>query len=324
MDQVHPPDFESQFAADVYHGLTSQPKKVGSKYFYDEKGDELFQAIMHLPEYYLTGKEFEILQDNKHAISEIFATETGFDLIELGAGDGKKTKILLRHFLNEDLNFKYIPVDISQNVLEILDRSLEKEIPNLDVEPQQGTYTEVLARLNEYRHRKKVILFLGSNIGNFLEQEAIHFLTKISKTMGHDDLLLVGIDQKKDPAKILAAYNDSSGVTAAFNKNLLVRINRELDANFDPDTFLHWPMYDPETGITKSFLVSQKEQEIEVNSLNLKVHFRQWETIHTEISMKYDDEGMARIAAAAGLKMSNSFNDKDSYFKNYIFKKAQI
>lgn len=322
MNNTNPIKFETQFAADVFHGLTSYPKKISSKYFYDEKGDELFQQIMDLPEYYLTGKEFDIISHFKKDIAEAFKSEEGFDLIELGAGDGKKTKLLLRHFTEERLKFKYLPVDISENVLNQLSASLKAEIPQLNVEPQQGTYAQVLEKLRDYRHRKKAILFLGSNIGNLRQEEAVAFLKKISSSMEKDDLFFMGVDQKKHPDLILAAYNDSAGVTADFNKNLLHRINRELDADFDPEAFIHWPIYDPETGVAKSFLVSNKEQVVQINSLNLEVTFQKWESIHTEISQKYDDTSIAWLAGEADLIIEAGFSDEEGYFKDYLFKKG--
>jgi L-histidine Nalpha-methyltransferase len=322
MNKVKPPQFKTQFAADVFHGLTAYPKSLSSKYFYDKKGDELFQQIMNLPEYYLTGKEFAILEENKQQIGKIFNASEGFDLIELGAGDGKKTKILLRHFMNKKFLFKYLPVDISANVLSQLSKSLKKEIPGIILEPQQGMYREVLDRLADFRERKKVILFLGSNIGNLSQEEAVNFLKKISDSMTGEDLFFMGADQKKHPQKVLSAYNDSLGVTAAFNRNLLVRINRELKANFDPTTFLHWPVYDPESGVAKSFLVSKKEQTVQINSLNLEVVFAEWESIHTEISQKYDDTSIAWLAKETGLKITGSFSDSEKNFTNYIFQKS--
>lgn len=321
MDKPKSPHFTSQFASDVFHGLTTFPKKISSKYFYDEKGDDLFQEIMDLPEYYLTGKEFDILKENKADIGESFTSKEGFDLIDLGAGDGKKTKILLHYFTEVGHDFNYLPVDISGNVLEQLTKSLKSEIPDLRVDPQQGTYAEVLERLSAYKKRKKVILFLGSNIGNLLQEEAVSFLRKISASMSTEDLLFIGIDQKKHPQKVLDAYNDPTGVTAAFNKNLLTRINRELEANFDPEAFLHWPVYNPESGVAKSYLLSRKEQTVRINSLNLEVVFREWETLHTEVSQKYDNHSVGWLAEEAGLTIAKSFSDQENYFKDYIFKK---
>lgn len=320
MNNTKPPEFKTQFAQDVFLGLTSYPKRISSKYLYDDKGDELFQQIMELPEYYLTGKEFQILTRHREEIGNAFASSEGFDLIELGAGDGKKTKVLLRHFEQKSYNFKYLPVDISHNVLEQLSESLQEEIPGLDVEPQQGTYMQVLNNLADFKERKKVILFLGSNIGNLSQQEAVGFLSKIRKAMSDSDMFFMGVDLKKDPQVILDAYNDKAGVTEAFNKNLLVRMNRELEADFDPEAFMHWPLYEPETGVAKSFLVSKKEQTVQINSLNLEVNFQKWETIHTEISQKYDDTSIAWLAEEAGLKIAGSWADKENSFKNYLFK----
>ena len=320
MTKNKPPELSSDFASDVYTGLTSEPKQLSSKFFYDKKGDELFQQIMELPEYYLTGKEFGILQQNKEEIGKTFNDPEGFDLIELGAGDGKKTKLLLRHFEEQQYDFKYLPVDISNNVLDQLQNSLKTEIPTLEVIPQQGTYAQVLDKLADYKARKKIILFLGSNIGNLSREQAVSFLKKIAAAMNENDLFFIGMDQKKHPQKILNAYNDASGVTAAFNKNLLSRINREFDADFEPDNFLHWPVYDPETGVAKSYLVSTITQKVRINSLNLEVDLRAWESIHTEVSQKYDDKSVAGLAEGAGLTITGSFSDPEKYFKNYIFK----
>ena len=315
--------FSSPFEADVYGGLTSTPKTLNSKYFYDKKGDELFQKIMELPEYYLTDLEYQILDQNKAKIAEAFKGKAGIDLIELGAGDGKKTKILLRHFQESGIDFEYLPVDISENVLQQLSSSLEAELPGIKVSPQQGTYTEVLERLGEYKSRKKVILFLGSNLGNMLPEQAAGFLKKINSSMSSEDILFLGLDQKKHPKKILEAYNDPAGVTEAFNKNLLLRINRELEGNFVPDDFLHWPVYNPESGTTKSYLVSKKEQQVYLKSLDLTVEFRAWESIHTEISQKYDRASVSLLAQESGMSITGNFTDANEYFKNYILQKKK-
>lgn len=315
--------FETQFEEEVHIGLTDYPKHLSSKYFYDEKGDKLFQDIMDMPEYYLTNAEFDIFSTRTDEITQLFAKDSeSFNLIELGAGDGKKTKILLQKLVDNKIDFNYLPIDISQNVLNQLSNSLQKEIPEVNVEPQQGTYFEALENIASLTDAKKVILFLGSNIGNLLHPQAIEFLTQVQKLMRKDDLFFVGFDIKKNPQTILNAYNDQTGITAAFNKNVLARINSELGGNFDLDKFLHWEVYDPESGTAKSYLVSKEQQSVLVEKLNLKIDFTPWETIHTEISQKYDDKTVAWLAEKSGLQIDTQFTDSKNQYKNYVFKKV--
>ncbi len=322
MSIKNPPKIDASFKTDVYKGLTSFPKYLYSKYIYDSTGDKLFQDIMNLPEYYLTNCEFDILSLHTEEIAELFNnTETGFDLIELGAGDGKKTKIVLRHLAENKFDFVYKPIDISKNAIDSLTNNLAKEFPQIKVDGEKGSYFDVLERLQTYKARKKVLLFLGSNIGNLLHPQAIDFLTKLKEIMGPEDLLFMGFDQKKNPQTILDAYNDPTGVTAAFNKNLLHRINRELDGNFDTDAFKHWEVYDPESGTAKSYLVATKAMEVIVKSLDLSIQFDAWETIHTEISQKYDDKTVQWLADSAGLTIETFFEDENGYYKNYVFRR---
>ncbi len=309
------------FKQDVHQGLTDFPKHLSSKYIYDKNGDRLFQEIMAMPEYYLTECEFEILSTQTQTIGELFRDrENGLDLIELGAGDGKKTKVLLKYMADNDFNFIYKPIDISENAVDMLCASLAHEMPTLNVDAEVGEYFEVLDRLKEFDKRKKVIMVLGSNIGNLLHPNAIDFLTKLENTLGPDDLLFMGFDQKKNPQTILDAYNDKTGITEAFNKNVLTRINRELDGNFDIKKFMHWESYNPQTGTAKSFLVATEAMEVTVEQLQLNIHFDQWETIHVEISQKYDDKTVAWLAQQSGLEIVTSFADQNGYYKNYVFK----
>jgi dimethylhistidine N-methyltransferase len=323
MQEQTPTLFHTQFEEEVYVGLTDYPKHLSSKYFYDEKGDKLFQDIMNMPEYYLTNAEFDIFSTHKEKITELFRKDSNsFNLIELGAGDGKKTKILLQNLIDNKVDFKYLPIDISQNVLEQLSNSLKNEMPEVNIESEQGTYFEALKNIASLTDAKKVILFLGSNIGNLLHLQAIEFLSKVQALMDQDDLFFVGFDQKKNPQTILDAYNDQTGITAAFNKNVLTRINSELGGNFDLDKFLHWEVYDPETGTAKSYLVSNEQQSVVIEKLDLKADFAPWETIHTEISQKYDDRTVEWLAEKSGLKIETHFTDSKNQYKNYVFKKA--
>ncbi len=314
----------STFEKEVCEGLTAFPKYLSSKYFYDEIGDKLFQQIMALPEYYLTRAEFEIFESNKSDIVQSFDTDKkGFDLIELGAGDGKKTKILLQELHKNDHDFTYMPVDISQNAVDGLIAALNKEMPGVSTQGQVGEYFEVLDRLKHMSDRKKVIMVLGSNIGNLLHPRAIQFLKKLCNAMHQDDLIFMGFDQKKHPQKVLDAYNDKTGVTEAFNKNVLARINKELNGNFDLDKFMHWETYDPESGTAKSYLVSKEKQTVDIDDLSLQVHFEAWESIHTEISQKYDDDIVKWLTEESGLEIVRSFSDKNEDYKDYLIRKSK-
>lgn len=315
----------TKFEEEVHQGLTDFPKHLSSKYFYDELGDKLFQDIMNMPDYYLTNAEHDIFEVHKAEISDLFSEgNEKFKLIELGAGDGRKTKILLEHLVKTKADFKYQPIDISHNVLNQLEESINHELPDVHIEPLQGTYFEVLNRLNIENGIKKVILFLGSNIGNFLHHQAIDFLKHIGDFMHDDDLLFIGFDQKKNPQTVLNAYNDASGITSDFNKNILARINRELRANFDLDKFVHWEVYDPETGAAKSYLVSKEQQSVFIGSLNLQIEFEPWETIHTEISQKYDDKIISWLAKKSRLQIVTEFSDSKQQFKNYAFMRQSL
>ncbi len=313
---------DTTFKKQVFEGLSANPKYLSSKYFYDKKGDKLFQDIMAMPEYYLTGCEFQILSTHTETIGDLFRDrKNGLDLIELGAGDGKKTKVLLKYMTENNFNFIYKPIDISENAVEMISNNLAKEMPTLNVDAEVGEYFEVLERLKGFNKRKKVIMVLGSNIGNLKHPKAIEFLSKLKDAMLPDDLLFMGFDQKKNPQTILDAYNDETGITEAFNKNVLTRINRELDGNFQIEKFKHWEVYDPETGTAKSFLVATEAMQVTVEAINLTVNFDEWETIHTEISQKYNDKIVSWLAKESGLKIETSFTDEKGYYKNYVFRK---
>ncbi len=322
MQQKTTTTFKTQFEEDIYKGLTDFPKHLSSQYFYDKQGDKLFQDIMNMPEYYLTDCEFEIFRRHKEEIAALFYEgKNSFNLIELGAGDGQKTKVLLKQLEAINAEFTYRPIDISNNALDQLETTLKKEFPNLSMAPHCGTYFESLEHINQMQKQKKVLLFLGSNIGNLLHPQAVEFLRGLQELMDETDMLFIGFDQKKHPKVILDAYNDKAGITEAFNKNILHRINRELGGNFETTKFLHWEVYNPETGTAKSFLVANESQEVYIEHLDLKVGFKQWETIHTEISQKYDDDIVTWLAQKAGLYVANEFSDRTKNYKNYILKK---
>ncbi len=309
-------DSLSIFEEDILKGLMAANKSLPSKYFYDAKGDELFQQIMHLEEYYLTNKELEIFNSHKQGILDTISDGEPFRIIELGAGDGLKTKILLRHFMECDVDFTYTPVDISGNVLEILERNLFEEIPELKIESYQGDYFDALADISA-KPEKDIVFFLGSNIGNFSHEEAVSFLSSLRKELKPSDMLFMGVDLKKDPSAILSAYNDSQGVTREFNLNLLDRINGELNGNFIREHFMHYPYYNPQTGECRSYLISTVDQE--VNVAGEHIHFRAWEAIFMEISKKYDEVQLKELAEQTGFKIVDSFRDKKNWFSDVVW-----
>jgi len=289
-----------QFASDIKAGLSSNPKKLPSKYFYDEAGDKLFQEIMKLDEYYLTRSEYEIFETYKADILDIISKDEGFNLFELGAGDGYKTKLLLKYFVGQEIDFTYYPIDISGNVLNELESALAQEIPLLHVTTLEGDYFKMLSNISEEHAAHKLILFLGSNIGNFAKEDAIRFLTLLRGSLKSGDFSLIGVDLKKHPEVILKAYNDSKGVTKAFNINLLTRINESFGADFNTEDFMHAPTYDPASGECRSYLLSKKDQSVDIPALEETFHFRKWEPVHMEISKKYDLVELEELATLAG------------------------
>jgi len=307
------------FAQDVLRGLASTPKRLPSKYFYDDEGSRIFQEIMGLDEYYLTGCEMEIMRHQAAAILQHCRThdDEPFEVLEFGAGDGAKTKVLLKHFLEANAQFTYVPIDISRAAIDHLADTLTQEIEALDVHPFHAEYVEGLARLNSASSTRKIVLFLGSNIGNFTDDEACAFLWAIRSNLRSGDKLLVGFDLKKDPRVILRAYNDEQGVTARFNLNLLKRINNELDGNFDLASFVHAPLYDVVSGEARSYLVSTKRQTVSI--ADTAVTFDEWETIHTEISRKYSICSIEAMARRTGFVVEHNFTDSRHYFVDSLW-----
>ena len=306
----------------VARGLGAPRKTLPSWLFYDRTGDRIFQQIMRMPEYYPTRCEYDILQSHKSTLMKYFADKAdSFRLIELGAGDGLKTEILLNHFLSNNIVFTYLPIDISASALEILSKRLLTRLPQLRISPLNKSYDDALIALRE-DGEKKVLLFMGANIGNFTIPEAVQFLKKLAGPLKENDLLLIGFDLKKDPRIIQEAYDDPGGLTERFNLNILVRLNRELGAEFNPDNFSHYPCYDPETGTTKSFLISLKKQTVHIEALERSFHFGQWEAVQTETSQKYDLSMIEKMMTLTGLKIVEVFYDRENYFCDILLKEA--
>jgi dimethylhistidine N-methyltransferase len=306
------------FRSDVLEGLNKSPKKLFSKYFYDKTGDKIFQQIMNMPEYYLTHCELDIFKNKtKELADSILGNDTPFDLIELGAGDAMKSSFLLKHLVDKGVDFTYMPIDISGNILSVLNEKFRDELPSLKIISLEGDYFDMLDKATSISKRQKVVLFLGGNIGNMDLEESNHFCRELSRKLNPGDLLLIGFDLKKNPHTILNAYNDAAGITASFNLNLLVRINRELDADFDVSRFQHYQTYDPVSGACKSYLVSLAKQHVHIGSTVFK--FEENELIDMEISQKFSQEDISKLAKDSSFHILNEIKDSKSWFVDSVW-----
>lgn len=311
-------------AEHLAQGLSQTPKSLSSKYFYDAVGSRLFQQIMALPEYYPTRTELAIFAEQGPAIAQALRAGAGVGqplaVVELGAGDGLKTKILLRALLGlpAAAPLTYVPVDISPSALDELVATLRQELPALPTAPLVAEYGGALAALAA-RPEPKAVLFVGSNIGNFGPVERLAFLQALAAPLTPADRLLVGFDLRKDPRRIRAAYDDAPGITAQFNLNLLHRFNRELGADFQLEHWQHFPDYDPSTGAMRSWLVSRRAQTVRVAALGGQAfEFEPWEAIHTENSFKFSLPQIAALAASAGLRVVEVFQDAAGDFADVV------
>ncbi len=311
----------SVFYNDVINGLRAANKYLQSKYFYDGTGDRLFQQIMACPEYYPTRCEMEILQHQSDRIAQLFVEgNTPFDLVELGPGDATKSYYLLRELLKIKAPFTYYPIDISSNVISSLENKLPLSLPGLQFHGLNGEYMEKMERVSNISAQRKIVLFMGANIGNMTMQQAIIFCRQLHGRMRPGDLLLIGFDLKKHPKTILDAYNDGQGITAAFNLNLLKRINRELDADFNPELFEHYPVYDPGTGACKSYLVSRISQQVHIGN-ETTIDFMENEPIFMEISQKYSLPETDYIARQSGFHAVHTFYDAKKWFADILWER---
>lgn len=320
MDTSTSPEL-TRFAEDVLAGLTSTPKQLSSRYFYDDEGSRLFMEIMKLPEYYPTRAEFKIFTEQTDAIYEAFTDgASGIDLIELGAGDGAKTAVLIEYFLKQGLDFTYSPIDISQEANDALAARFHQKFPSLNIAPHTGDYFKVLGSLKNGNGRRKVLMFLGSNIGNFSRNKALNFFRELRSVMTNDDRLFIGFDMQKDPRVIVAAYDDKQGVTAAFNLNLLTRINRELGADFDIEKFSHYAQYRPVECAARSFLISNEKQTVHIAALNRTFEFEQWEPIFMEISQKYTRLMIEELATESSFETEADFFDDENFYTDSLWR----
>ena len=301
------------FARDVANGLRTSPKRLPCRYFYDALGSALFEAICQLPEYYLTRTEESILRTHGQEIVRLFPGAV--DLIELGSGSAIKTRLLIEPLLSRRQPLQYVPIDISTTMLEQTAQRLARDYPALSVTPIAGEYRDGLSRLRALTSASpRLVLWLGSNIGNFDRDEAADFLADVRRALTPRDRMLVGIDLRKDRAILEAAYDDPTGVTAAFNRNILGRINRELRGHFDLPAFAHRAVYDETHGRIEMYLVSERPQRVAIGGLEIEVSLAAHEAILTEHCYKYSLAEIDRLAEAASLCRVRTWCDANEFF----------
>ncbi|MET0219162.1 MAG: L-histidine N(alpha)-methyltransferase [Tardiphaga sp.] len=296
----------SSFAADVAEALSQHPKKLSPKYFYDEAGSQLFEQITKLPEYYPTRTELSILSERGKDISAIIPGNAA--LVEFGAGATTKVRLLL----GQCQFGAYVPVDISGDFLTAQAAELRQDFPTLDVHPVVADFTTPFELPDAVKAMPKVGFFPGSTLGNFEPHEACAFLRSARQILGEGALMLIGIDLEKDEHVLHAAYNDAAGVTGQFNKNVLVRINRELGGDFDLGAFAHRAIYNKERHRIEMHLIAKQPQTVHV--LGRSFDFRAGESIHTESSYKYSLERFAALARGSGWEPKASWTDADKQF----------
>lgn len=294
----------AQMATDVRTGLTATPKTLLPKYFYDARGSELFDEITRLPEYYPTRTERAILEEQVDEIARISGART---LVELGSGTSEKTRLLLHALTKAATLERFVPFDVDPVVLAEASSAVAGEFPGLEVQPVVGDFEHHLSELP--RHPRRLLAFLGSTLGNLDPGQRAAFLADVRGTLEPGDFFLLGTDLVKDPTRLVSAYDDSQGVTAAFNKNVLSVLNRELGADFDPSRFAHRAVWDAAAERVEMLLESVVDQRVRIDSLDLQVPFAAGERIRTEISTKFRRQRITEELAAAGLQLSEWWTD---------------
>ncbi|MBD3382228.1 MAG: L-histidine N(alpha)-methyltransferase [candidate division Zixibacteria bacterium] len=318
MENTHPDYHKHEFAESILTGLTAKQKYIPAEYHYDAEGSRLFDRITELPEYYITKCEIDALRNNRDIIAE-FLGEGAVNIIEFGPGDGKKTRSLVDHFLKLDLDFRYVAVDISHSALTQLADDYRARFPKLDFDCLVSNYASGLKWLNDRYGQRNLVLFLGSSIGNFSREQTDTFLKSLHDELNAGDLALIGFDLVKDEELIRKAYNDAQNVTSEFNLNLLRRINRELAGNFHLDGFRYTGRYSHAEKALKSYLISLKNQEVEIDALQKTIYFERDEAIHTEDSRKYSESDIERLANRNGFSVMANLYDSKRYFVDSIW-----
>ncbi len=309
--EVPPTRDKETLASAVLAGLSKTHKSLPSRFFYDTAGSQLFERITRLPEYYLTRGETDILR--RHASEIVEEAGQNLQIVEFGSGNSEKTRLLLKAALKGHRHLDYVPIDISADFLRTSAFELVDDLPGLDLTALAGDYFDALQALPKHSG-SRLFLFLGSTIGNFDREEAIEFLIALRKVMRYQDRLLVGVDLKKHPEIVELAYNDAENVTAAFNKNLLARINRQLCGHFDLASFRHEAIWNEQDSRIEMHLTSLVEQDVSIEALGRSFHFERGESIHTENSHKYSPEAFGALAEAGGLRIQRCWEDTKGWF----------
>jgi len=306
------------FAKDVLKGLNSSPKRLSSVYFYDERGSQIFEEICKLDEYYLTRKETEILKEFAAQIISRLPHNT--HLIELGSGSSTKTRILLEAALERFAETQYSPIDISAEILTDTVNGLKQRYPMLQLEAVAGRYEFGMEHILKNSANPNCIMWLGSSMGNLTRVEAAQFLREVRSNIGDRDSLLLGIDLRKGADILEPAYDDSRGVTADFNLNLLDRINTELGGSFERQHFHHQAVYNVEEGRIEMYLISDRDQDIKIQNLGVSISFKKNEQILTEYSYKYSHAEIKALAEASGFLLEQQWLDDEGWFSLNYFK----
>ena len=312
LDRTPPGLPESDFINAVRAGLSGYPKRLPCRFFYDEVGSKLFEEICDLPEYYLTRAEHEILTN--YAVEIVDELPSDITLVELGSGSAVKTRLLIKALLAQRNTLRFTPIDISKSALKKSSEDLLEDHPSLRILAVAGEYQDGMAALKEENSGPELILWLGSSIGNLTRPESFAFLSGIQKSMSFQDRLLVGIDLRKSSTVLELAYDDAAKVTAAFNLNILKRINTELGGQFDLSSFKHLARYDEKEGRVEMHLVSLATQMVRIDDLDQKISFVEGEQIHTENSYKYSRKEIDTLVARSGLSLDGQWFDAQNRF----------
>lgn len=317
-------DFEAfaAFASDVENGLQAKEKSLPAKYHYDEEGSRLFDRITEQPEYYLTRKEFEIL--DRHAAEILSHADDGAEVYELGPGSGMKAVTLLSRGRSPNAELKYRPIDVSEGALASTKKNFSTHLPRVTCSPLLGDFAELASHDPISSDRQALFLFLGSSIGNYTPRQQREFCVTMARATRPGDLFLCGFDLLKDRSELNAAYNDANGVTEEFNFNLIERLNREFVADFERENFSRSSAFDPKTNAVETYLVARRAHRVSFEGLGLEVDFAEGEKLHIESSYKFSLAEIEELARATGFTIVKHFTDAEGFFTDSLWMRSGL